>query len=518
MTAPRPGDDAGYGGSHEQGAYGDAGELEAAVDGLADPLSDPLPGQRQPPRERPGQGRHRGPRRDQQEPPGPPGIPGQQEQRGGPGQPEHRRPPDAPWLPGDGLGTAPVPAPQPPEPEWSGDYYRQYAEQDPQGEWSGGAPYYAQGPQGPQGPDRAAAVPDPATDPASAAPPPVPAADAPAPDVPAPVLDDRTVGLRTADTRRAAEPGAGRWSESQPGTGSGDGSGAGAGSEAARGREEPETPTGGRAERRKAAKGGSRARKRPEPPAAESEHGSVGGAPSRPLSRVEARRAARLRKESPAVIASRVVGELFITFGVVMLLFVTYQLWWTNIRAGMYAGQETNKIQDGFANGRKPGAFEPGQGFAIMHIPKLDVVVPIAEGISKSKVLDHGMVGHYAEGRLKTAMPDDKQGNFAVAGHRNTHGEPFRYINQLKPGDEIIVETREAYYTYDMASILPQTPPSNVSVIRPVPAGSGFTKEGRYITLTTCTPEFTSTYRMIVWGKMVEERPRSKGKPDALVG
>ncbi|NUW05291.1 class E sortase, partial [Streptomyces sp. CAI 127] len=48
--------------------------------------------------------------------------------------------------------------------------------------------------------------------------------------------------------------------------------------------------------------------------------------------------------------------------------------------------------------------------------------------------------------------------------------------------------------------------------------GSGFTKPGRYLTLTTCTPEFTSTYRLIVWGKMVDERPRSEGKPDALVG
>ena len=52
-----------------------------------------------------------------------------------------------------------------------------------------------------------------------------------------------------------------------------------------------------------------------------------------------------------------------------------------------------------------------------------------------------------------------KQGNFAVAGHRNTHGEPFRYINKLKPGDPIVVETQDAYYTYEMASILPQTSP-----------------------------------------------------------
>ncbi|MGW8491643.1 class E sortase, partial [Streptomyces sp. NPDC055886] len=238
-----------------------------------------------------------------------------------------------------------------------------------------------------------------------------------------------------------------------------------------------------------------------------------------PMSRVEARRAARAAKDSPAVVASRAVGEVFISLGVLMLLFVTYQLWWTNIRADQIAGKETNRIQDQWANGdRKPGVFAPGEGFAIMHIPKLDVVAPIAEGIDKEKVLDRGMIGHYGEGKLKTAMPSDKQGNFSVAGHRNTHGEPFRYINKLKPGDPIVVETRDAYYTYEMARILPQTSPSNISVIEPIPVGSGFDKPGRYLTLTTCTPEFTSTYRLIVWGKMVDERPRSDGKPDALVG
>ncbi|MGW7368980.1 class E sortase [Streptomyces sp. NPDC054841] len=298
--------------------------------------------------------------------------------------------------------------------------------------------------------------------------------------VPDPVPVDETVALRTSETHRAASAA-------------------------------PDQPTGGRAERRRAAKARGRRRAAPTTPPQPPEGGA-------PLSRVEARRAARAAKDSPAVIASRAFGELFISIGVLMLLFVTYQLWWTNIRAGQEANAEANKIQDGWAKGRAPGAFEPGQGFAIMHIPKLDVVVPIAEGIDKHAVLDRGMVGHYGEGKLKTAMPEDKQGNFAVAGHRNTHGEPFRYINRLTPGDPIVVETQDAYYTYEMANILPQTSPSNVGVIGPVPPGSGFTEPGRYITLTTCTPEFTSTYRMIVWGKMVDERPRSKGKPDALVG
>ncbi|GAA2297423.1 class E sortase [Streptomyces hawaiiensis] len=317
-----------------------------------------------------------------------------------------------------------------------------------------------------------------------------------------PPVDEETVALRIPDP-----PAAG----GDPTTGSPASSGV---------RQDGSAP-GGRAARRKAAKrrhgrhgGGADA-----PVVAHEGSAADSGNRARaPLSRVEARRQARARKPGPAVVASRAIGEVFITTGVLMLLFVTYQLWWTNVRAHAQAGQEASSLQDDWASGkRNPGAFEPGQGFAILHIPKLDVVVPIAEGTSSKGVLDRGMVGHYAEGALKTAMPGDKTGNFGLAGHRNTHGEPFRYINKLAPGDPIVVETQDEYFVYKMASILPVTPPSNTSVLNPVPTGSGFTKPGRYITLTTCTPEFTSKYRMIVWGKMVEERPRSKGKPDALV-
>jgi sortase A len=275
------------------------------------------------------------------------------------------------------------------------------------------------------------------------------------------------------------------------------------------------SPQGGRAARRKAAKGRHGRHGGGAAPDAQPEQESPDG---RPLSRVEARRQAKARKPGAAVVASRAIGEVFITTGVLMLLFVSYQLWWTNVRAHAQADKEASSLQNDWASGKgAPGTFEPGQGFALLHIPKLDVVVPIAEGVSNKKVLDKGMVGHYGEAPLKTAMPDAKTGNFALAGHRNTHGEPFRYINKLSPGDAIVVETQDDYYVYKMTSMLPVTAPSNTSVIDPIPKGSGFTTAGRYITLTTCTPEFTSKYRLIVWGKMVEERPRSKGKPDALV-
>lgn len=266
----------------------------------------------------------------------------------------------------------------------------------------------------------------------------------------------------------------------------------------------PSAPTEGRAARRRAAQ---EAAKR-----AAKQSRRRGG-----------RRRRRPASGGPLVVASRLGGELFITLGLVMLLFVAYQLWYTNLLAERTANGAAGTLRQTWERAPETGAgappvaaFEPGQGFAILHIPKLDVKVPVAEGISKPKVLDRGMVGHYAEGSLKTAMPSDPQGNFAVAGHRNTHGEPFRYINRLVPGDPVVVETRDAYYTYEMTSALAQTPPTNVAVLKPVPAGSGFTSPGRYITLTTCTPEFTSTYRMIVWGRMTGERPRSEGPPPAL--
>ncbi|GGV02387.1 class E sortase [Streptomyces filipinensis] len=313
-----------------------------------------------------------------------------------------------------------------------------------------------------------------------------------------PPLDDETMALRIPDPPPGPENGPIRASAASAGPSGSSVTG---------------SPAGGRAARRKAAKrrGGRHGGGRETAPPGAPESG-------RPLSRMEARRQARRRKPSPAVIASRAIGEVFITTGVLMLLFVTYQLWWTNVRAHAQAGSETHQLQDDWASGkRNPGVFAPGQGFAILHIPKLDVVAPIAEGVSNAKVLDKGMVGHYGEPPLKTAMPGDKTGNFGLAAHRNTHGEPFRYINKLTPGDPVVVETQDTYFVYKVTSTLPVTPPDNTSVLNPVPKGSGFTGPGRYITLTTCTPEFTSKYRLIVWGKMVEERPRSKGKPDALI-
>lgn len=536
MTSVRPEHDGAEGDPYGTEPYGadpyarpGAYDYEAAVEALADPLTDPLPGQQtgqQPtgPETGAGQGAGHGagggfephtspwfrPHQEAQPPP--------QQLEPPPPEPQQTYPPQGyqPYEPAEPyqgqpqqpLQPQPQPQPQQPQPqqhyaepapvpEPAAPVVSSWAPTDPAGEpvvprveWGRGV---AVDRSAEPGVSETAAFPvaDPAADPAEPAPAPAPArsrARTPAPRsrTPEPAVgtapataddtthadadsDDRTVGLRRPD---AAEL--------------------------------------GRAARRKAAAKGRGGK-----------GGSGAAPPVRAGTRLEARRAARAAKDGPVVILSRFIGEVFITFGVLMLLFVAYQLWWTNVLAHKAAGKAADDLEDRWKQDpeRKPGKFSAGEGFAIMYIPKLDIRVPVAEGVSKQSVLDKGMVGHYdKKSGLNTAMPWDKKGNFSVAGHRNTHGEPFRYINKLEAGDVIIVETADTYYTYKMSSRLASTSPSNTTVVQPVPPQSGFTKPGRYVTLTTCTPEFTSKYRLIVWGKMVDERPRSKGKPDALVG
>ncbi|MFJ2934027.1 class E sortase [Streptomyces sp. NPDC087219] len=260
---------------------------------------------------------------------------------------------------------------------------------------------------------------------------------------------------------------------------------------------------------------------------------------------------ARVGQRVPVVVQSRgrrrtgarvlwVCAETVVTCGVVVLLLVVHQLWWTNQQARAEALQQVRVLErewdisppsptssasdaaspagpasaSGPSNssstgapsgGPAPGATRtaPSAAFAVLRIPRLGLTVPVAHGVSKRSVLDKGYVGHYPG----TAAPG-RTGNFALAGHRNTHGEPFRYINRLARGDVISVRTRGATYTYRVDRILPRTAPRDVGVVRAVPRSVvspsyGYDAPGAYLTLTTCTPEFSSAYRLVVWAKLV---------------
>ncbi|MFI8320815.1 class E sortase [Streptomyces sp. NPDC085529] len=259
----------------------------------------------------------------------------------------------------------------------------------------------------------------------------------------------------------------------------------------------------------------------------------------------------RGRERVPVVVQARsgrhglarvlwIAAETVVTCGVLILLLVVHQLWWTNQQARAEAGEQVARLEREWdislpvvessapaavtasaspsasatasatasaapSRGPAPSASPPppgGAAFAVLRIPRIGLTVPVAQGISKSKVLDKGYVGHYPG----TAAPG-RPGNVALAGHRNTHGEPFRYVNRLRKGDEISLRTREGTYTYRVDQILPVTSPRDTGVIQPVPRSIvkpsyGYSRAGSYLTLTTCTPEFTSRYRLIVWATL----------------
>lgn len=230
-------------------------------------------------------------------------------------------------------------------------------------------------------------------------------------------------------------------------------------------------------------------------------------------------RAARQAQRKLAMLSG--VGEVLITLGAVMALYVVYTLWWTNVEAHKAANAEATQIQKQFqqpapvTGGAPKSAFAPSEGFALMTIPAIGKTdVPVMQGTDKEKVLDKGAVGHYTT--PDTAMPWDPTGNFAVAAHRRTYGEPFRYINELKAGDHVVVETTHGWYVYALDKELPQTDPTNIGTIAPIPKGGPFTKPGQYITLTTCTPEWASTYRLIWWGHLERVDPLNGPPPPEL--
>jgi sortase A len=115
-------------------------------------------------------------------------------------------------------------------------------------------------------------------------------------------------------------------------------------------------------------------------------------------------------------------------------------------------------------------------------------------------------VGHYPQ----TALPG-QVGNFAMAGHRATHGEPLRHLDRLRTGDTVIVETREAWFTYRVRADPVVVASTATDAIAPVPFQPGTAPSERLLTLTTCHPRWSSEKRMIVHATFVEERPRAAG-------
>ncbi|MET8434825.1 class E sortase [Streptomyces sp900116325] len=208
----------------------------------------------------------------------------------------------------------------------------------------------------------------------------------------------------------------------------------------------------------------------------------------------------RSRDRHPVATAVSVFGELLITAGLVLGLFVVYSLWWTNVLADREAEKQGHTVRNHWADG--PGALDTKDGIGFLHVPAMKNGEVLVKKGTDTENLNDGIAGYYTD-PVKSALPWDKQGNFTLAAHRDGHGAKFHNIDKVKTGDAVVFETKDTWYVYKVFKELPETSKYNVKVLQPVPKEAGVKKPGRYITLTTCTPVYTSRYRYIVWGELV---------------
>lgn len=226
-----------------------------------------------------------------------------------------------------------------------------------------------------------------------------------------------------------------------------------------------------------------------------------------------------------ARVAAQGLGELLITLGLLLLLFVAWQLWWTDVVSNRSQNQTTRELEQSWKPQAKgtPGvaaAKDPqqpvaevslGDAFALIRVPRFgkDYARPILQGIELS-VLEDG-VGHYPD-----SVGPGGVGNFSLAGHRVTYGKPFNRIDELRTGDPIVIETKTTWYVYRVVRHKIVTP-DRVDVVAPVPEKPGVAPREKMMTMTACHPEFSAAERYIVFSKLSETIPKTGGAvPDIL--
>lgn len=218
------------------------------------------------------------------------------------------------------------------------------------------------------------------------------------------------------------------------------------------------------------------------------------------------------------------LGELCITLGVVLLLFVAWQLWWTDVVSGRQQQRTANALEHAWQHPPHTGrggssgaavsvtgadqqiaALSTGTAFALIRVPRFGAgyVRPILQGTELS-VLDEG-VGHYP-----ASVGPGAVGNFALAGHRVTYAKPFNRIAELRVGDPIVIETRTTWYVYRVVGHTVVTP-DHVDVVAPVPQHPGVAPTRRMMTMTACHPEFSARQRYVLFSELAHTYPKSAG-------
>jgi sortase A len=224
------------------------------------------------------------------------------------------------------------------------------------------------------------------------------------------------------------------------------------------------------------------------------------------------------------------IGGLILAFGILVLLFVAYQLWGTGISTHFHQEALRREFDHELAIARSertttgptaptstpttqstPGiAPADGQPVGTIDIPNIGANYVVVQG-TDTAALQLGP-GHYDD----TPLPG-QPGNAAIAGHRTTYLHPFYNLNELVAGDPIYITTTQGRFRYDVTAIL-VVDPSDLAILDPTPVPT--------LTLTTCNPRFSASQRLVVQASLESSparipitpkaaRPTSRG-PDTI--
>ncbi len=222
---------------------------------------------------------------------------------------------------------------------------------------------------------------------------------------------------------------------------------------------------------------------------------------------------------------SRIVGglgEVLLTLGAFLLLFVAWQVWWVTREATSAAAATVAPLRRQFATPpsapapRVPGGptatalrtddIPAGEAFGLITVPRFgNGPQPLIQGTSVAQ-LDRG-VGHDPG----SALPG-QVGNFATAGHRDTYSHPYNLIDTLRAGDAIVAEVEDgwAVYRVERHHIVE---PTRVQVYAPVPDQPGVQPTEAWMTLIACEPHWTAQRRWVVHAKLENWVPRTAEAP-----
>jgi sortase A len=127
-----------------------------------------------------------------------------------------------------------------------------------------------------------------------------------------------------------------------------------------------------------------------------------------------------------------------------------------------------------------------------LRIPKkgINLDVLVVEGTTPAAL--RAGAGHYPS----TPLPGEA-GNVGIAGHRTTFGRPFNHLDEMRPGDEVILETPFKVFHYRAVAAFGGHPnpwvttPTDFSVVQNVPGK-------HFLTLTTCNPKGSARQRLVL--------------------